>query len=154
MIRISSHKSKNVISARRAGDAIRPLTRRCLCLFRTCIYPRYPQSSQGDHQAGVNYLLHEPLRSRRDLLRPPPLRCLWLDGSIIISWEGHRTLKSPSSFWIHGVIARPNGVMAHRSCMLTVLPISQKKYLIDCIFIFQGASKGVYDYSAISEHAL
>jgi len=45
---------------------------------------------------------HGPLHPRRVLLRPPPLRCLWLDGSIIVPWDGHCTLKLPSSFWIHG----------------------------------------------------
>ena len=78
-------------------------------------------SSPGNYQAGVSSLPHKALPFRRVLLRPPPLRCLWLDGSIIISGEGHRTLKVPPSFWTHSVIARPYGVMAHRSCMLTVL---------------------------------
>ena len=33
--------------------------------------------------------------SRRVLLWPPPLRCLWLDGSIIVPWDCHRTLQLP-----------------------------------------------------------
>ena len=76
-------------------------------------------SSPGNYQAGVSYLPHKALPLSADLTEPPPLRCLWLDGSIIISRDCHRTLKSPSSFWTHGVIAPPYGVMAHRTCMLT-----------------------------------
>ena len=78
-------------------------------------------SSPGNYQAGVSSLPHKALPFPADLTEPPPLRCLWLDGSIIIPRDGHRTLKVPPSFWTHSVIARPYGVLAHRPCMLTVL---------------------------------
>jgi len=97
-----------------------PLTRRFLFISFDPVFVLDIPSSPGDYQAGVSYLPHKALPFPADLTEPPPLRCLWLDGSIIISWEGHRTLKSPSSFWTHGVIARPYGVLAHRPCMLTV----------------------------------